>query len=94
MTNFNTINDSQLDINTGYGLGVSRWNLGGQELWGHKGFISGFNTITMYSPNHQYVISILANQSNIITNSVLEKLQEVLLRKNEILKNTADKNEG
>ena len=84
MTNFNTINDSQLDINTGYGLGVSRWYLGGQELWGHKGFISGFNTITMYSPKHQYVISILANQSNVITNSVLEELQKVLLKKIEM----------
>jgi len=94
MTNFNTINDSQLDINTGYGLGVSRWYLGGQELWGHKGFISGFNTITMYSPKHQYVISILANQSNVITNSVLEELQKVLLKKNEMPKNTTDNNEG
>ncbi len=92
MTNFNTINDSQL--NTGYGLGVSRWNLGGQELWGHKGFISGFNTITMYSSNHQYVISILANQSNVITNNVLEELQKVLLKKTEIPKNTTENNEG
>ena len=92
MTNFNAINDSQL--NTGYGLGVSRWNLGGQELWGHKGFISGFNTITMYSPKHQYVISILANQSNVITNSVLEELQKVLLKKIEMSENITDKNEG
>ena len=94
MTNFKTINDSHLDINTGYGLGVSRWNLGGQELWGHKGFISGFNTITMYSPSDQYIISILANQSNVITNNVLEELQKVLLKKSEIPKNITDNNEG
>ena len=93
MINFNKINDDQLPLNTGYGLGVSRWNLGGQELWGHKGFITGFNTITMYSPKHQYVISILANQSNVTTNSVLEELQKVLLKKIEISKTTTVNNE-
>jgi len=97
MTNFKIINNAQVDPNTGYGLGVSRWNLGGQELWGHKGFVPGFNTITMYSPKHQYVITVLANQSNVITNIVLEELQNVLLkkieRKIEPFENTT-KNEG
>jgi len=81
MTDFNNVNDPNIPKNTGYGLGVSRWDIGNQELWGHSGFIPGFKSITMYSPKHQYVITILANQSNVNTRKVLEELQNVLLKK-------------
>ncbi|MEH6537708.1 MAG: serine hydrolase [Psychroserpens sp.] len=81
MTDFNTVNDPNIPKNTGYGLGVSRWDIGNQELWGHSGFIPGFKSITMYSPKHQYVITVLANQSNVNTHKVVEELQNVLLKK-------------
>ena len=81
MTDFNSVNDLNIPKNTGYGLGVSRWDIGNQELWGHSGFIPGFKSITMYSPKHQYVITVLANQSNVNTRKVLEELQNVLLKK-------------
>ena len=83
MTDFKSVNDSHIPKNTGYGLGVSRWDIGKKELWGHSGFIPGFKSITMYSPKYQYVITVLANQSNINVRKVLEELQNVLLKKSE-----------
>jgi len=81
MTYFNTVNNPKIPKNTGYGLGVSRWDIGNQELWGHTGFIPGFKSITMYSPKHQYTITVLTNQSNVDTRKVLEGFQNVLLNK-------------
>lgn len=79
MTDFKPIKEHRMPLNTGYGLGVSHWEIDDVELWGHSGFIPGFSSITMYSPQHQYVISVLTNQSNVSARRVLGKLQQELL---------------
>ena len=35
---------------TGYGLGLRRLMIRGQERWGHAGVFPGFSSISMYSP--------------------------------------------
>lgn len=71
--------DEDVPQQTGYGLGLRRLEIGGEELRGHTGIFPGFSNVSMYSPDKGYVITVLTNLSVVEVNNVIERiLSEVL----------------
>lgn len=79
MTNFLDIEDEYIPGQTGYGFGLMRFNVDGHELWGHEGVIPGFSSVSVYSPDKGYVITVLTNLSVVDRPAILAELQAVLL---------------
>jgi len=77
MTNFVDVVDGPPDQN-GYGLGLIRYETGGDEVWGHSGTIGGFSTYAMWSPYKNYTIAIIANLCRYDRVSAFADLQKVL----------------
>ncbi|MGH7911791.1 MAG: serine hydrolase domain-containing protein [Candidatus Dormibacteraceae bacterium] len=46
---------------TGYGLGLITYDLGGRRLVGHTGGFPGFITSTLFDPEQQLVVTVLTN---------------------------------
>jgi hypothetical protein len=67
-----------LDAQTGSGLGLMRFEVGGQELMGHVGEFMGSSSIAMYAPDKGYTIVITSNLSNPQLADVLADLQAVI----------------
>jgi D-alanyl-D-alanine carboxypeptidase len=67
-----------LDAQTGSGLGLMRFEVGGQELIGHVGEFMGSSSIAVYSPEKGYIITITCNLSYPDLATVLASLQEVI----------------
>jgi len=72
--------DENTPLQVGYGLGVRRLAVGGEEVVGHTGAIPGYAGIAMHSEDKGYTIVILSNLSTIEDTRVLADLQDVVLR--------------
>jgi len=78
MTDFCDLRDPRAPLLTGYGLGLFRHEIGGEELWGHEGQIFGFQAIALYCPDKNYTIAVVGNVSAFNTAGVVAELQEVI----------------
>ena len=67
-----------LDAQTGSGLGLMRFEVGGQELIGHVGEFMGSSSIAVYSPDKGYTIVVTSNLSNPDLAAVVASLQEIV----------------
>jgi hypothetical protein len=78
MKTFIPASNPGLDAQTGSGLGLMRFEVGGQELIGHVGEFMGSSSIAMYSPDRGNTITITCNLSYPDLASVVASLQEVI----------------
>lgn len=76
MTDFRYIEEEDYD---GYGMGVMRFQINGEELWGHRGSALGFSAIGIYSPSHSYAIAVIGNLSKFDTLKIVENIQSTVL---------------
>lgn len=79
MTAFVEGPDTGIAEQTGYGLGVRRLQVGGEELVGHTGTILGYSGTAFYSPQRGYTIVVLSNLSAIDHISLLQDIQELVI---------------
>lgn len=84
MRNFKQTIDEDIPEQTGYGLGIRRLTIGGEQLMGHTGTILGYSSIGMYNPAENYTIVILSNLSTIDQTHLLEELQTIVLQRLEV----------
>lgn len=63
MTAFFPATDSGTPQLTGYGLGVFRLDVNGEEVWASLGHFIGSTTMVAYSPSKQDVVAIIGNLS-------------------------------
>lgn len=63
MMTFIDCTDEDLYVQTGYGLGLRRFEIGGHVLIGHTGTIPGYGGLLMYNADKDYIIAALANIS-------------------------------
>lgn len=78
MTSFIEAPDPDVPEQKGYGLGLRRIEIGGEELIGHTGIFPGFSNVSIYSPKHSYVITVLSNLSTAKVNYVIGQIQKEL----------------
>jgi hypothetical protein len=62
---------------TGQGLGVMRFEINGEEWWGHTGEFIGFTAITAYAPKLNTTISLIGNLSVFDVEALLSELYQV-----------------
>jgi D-alanyl-D-alanine carboxypeptidase len=79
MTTFVASVNPGIPAEDGYGLGLMRLDVNGQELIGHIGWFMGATSIAMASPDRGYTIVITSNLSTPDLVEVLARLQDVIL---------------
>jgi len=77
MTTFLPATDSGTPQLTGYGLGLFRLEIGGEEVWASLGEFIGFMTMVTYSPSEHDVVAIIGNLSLYDYVSVWEDMTNV-----------------
>jgi len=75
MTTFMAAPNPDLPAQNGYGLGLMRLEVGGQELYGHVGWFMGSTSIAMVAPDDGTVIAVTSNLSRPDLVQVLAELQ-------------------
>jgi D-alanyl-D-alanine carboxypeptidase len=78
MKTFIPASNPGLDAQTGSGLGLMRFEVGGQELIGHVGEFMGSSSIAVYSPDKGYTIAITCNLSYPDLAAVVAGLQDIV----------------
>ncbi len=63
MTTFVSAANPGFEVQDGYGLGLMRLNVGGQELIGHVGEFMGSTAIALYAPERHQLIVVTTNLS-------------------------------
>ena len=77
MTTFFDAHDEGLPQITGYGLGLFRLEVGGEEVWTSIGFFIGSTTMVAYSPSEKDIVAIIGNLSLYEFVSVWENLTKI-----------------
>jgi D-alanyl-D-alanine carboxypeptidase len=77
MTTFYEAHDEGTPQITGYGLGLFRLDMDGEELWASIGFFIGSTTLVAYSPNEKDILAVIGNLSLYDFASVWEGLKDV-----------------
>ena len=62
-----------------YGLGLGRWEIDGEEVWGHQGGMPGFRTELAYMPKEGLTLFAVWNDDLIDQDTIPRKLIEVAL---------------
>jgi len=70
--------DEDVPAQTGYGLGVRRLVVGGDEMVGHTGTFPGYSNVALYSPAHDHAIAVLSSLSMSDVLQVAEAVHAVL----------------
>ncbi len=70
--------DEDVPAQTGYGLGVRRLVIGGDDMVGHTGTFPGYSNVALYSPAHGHAIAVLSNLSMAEVTEVVEAVHAVL----------------
>ncbi len=78
MVNFVNVDKKDHPYWTGYGLGVTRFNINNHEYWGHEGLFIGFESIALYSPSQKYSIALIGNISSYDKLEIVQHIQEIL----------------
>lgn len=78
MTSFLEVSDEDVPEQSGYGLGLRRLVVDGQEVLGHTGTIPGYSAIIMHNTREGYTIAVLSNLSVIEQTHVYAQLQTVV----------------
>ena len=81
MINFVPIEKANHKYLTGYGLGVTQFNINGIEYWGHEGMFIGFESILLYAPEKQYSIALIGNVSSYSRFEIIKRIQELIIVK-------------
>ncbi|HLA06704.1 MAG TPA: serine hydrolase domain-containing protein [Anaerolineales bacterium] len=76
-TTFLPATDSGTPQLTGYGLGLFRLEIGGEEVWASLGEFIGSMTMVVYSPSQHDIVAIIGNLSLYDYVSVWENLTDV-----------------
>ncbi|MDI3316007.1 MAG: serine hydrolase domain-containing protein, partial [Mycobacterium sp.] len=63
MTRFVDATDPDIPAQTGYGLGLRRLVVDGNELWGHTGTIPGFGAAAFHWPKADATLAVISNLS-------------------------------
>jgi CubicO group peptidase (beta-lactamase class C family) len=63
MTAFFSATDSGTPQLTGYGLGLFRLDVEGEDVWASLGHFIGSTTMVAYSPNEHDIVAIIGNLS-------------------------------
>lgn len=71
--------DQDVPEQVGYGLGLRRLRIEGEELVGHSGTIPGYSGIALHNPRHNLTVAILSNQSTIDQADLVAEVQAVVL---------------
>ena len=77
MTAFFPVTDSGTPQLTGYGLGLFRLEIAGEEVWASLGEFVGSMTMVTYSPREHDIVAIIGNLSLFDYVSVWENLTDV-----------------
>lgn len=78
MLTFLPVPDEDVPGQRGYGLGVRRIVIGGDEMVGHTGTFPGYSNVSLYSPKHDHAIAVLSNLSMSEVTRVLAAVHAVL----------------
>lgn len=78
MTTFIPIDKKEHAYWTGYGLGITRFNINGVEYWGHEGMFIGFESLLLYAPEKQESIALIGNVSSYNRFKIIQRIQEIL----------------
>lgn len=81
MTDFHDVEGEDF---TGYGLGLMRFQINGDELWGHRGSALGFSAIGVYSPKHKYSIAVIGNLSKFDVCKIVDMIQPIVVYSDKI----------
>jgi D-alanyl-D-alanine carboxypeptidase len=76
MMKFSEVKDDDYPSLTGYGLGIKRFIVGGDELFGHTGTIPGYSGIAVHNMKKGYTVCILGNLSVIDQEGLLKQVCE------------------
>jgi D-alanyl-D-alanine carboxypeptidase len=63
-----------------YGLGLGRWEIAGEEVWGHRGGMPGFRTELAHVPKKGLTLFAVWNDDRIDQDTIPRTLMEVALR--------------
>jgi D-alanyl-D-alanine carboxypeptidase len=80
METFNKAPDEHYPEQTGYGLGVRKMMIDGEQLVGHTGTIGGYSGISLRNQEKGYTIVILSNLSTVEQTQLVGELQGVFPR--------------
>lgn len=76
MTHFKEASYESIPSFDGYGLGISRFTIDGEPMWGHAGAIPGYSAIVAYDPKNDFVVAAASNYSYIDFELILKKARE------------------
>jgi len=71
--------DADVPAQTGYGLGVRRLVIDGDDLVGHTGTFPGYSNVSLYSPAHDCAIAVLANLSMVDVTQVVAEVTMAMM---------------
>lgn len=74
MMNFIECTDEDITVQTGYGLGLRRFEIDDNILIGHTGTIPGYGGLLMHNIDRNYSIAVLANISYLDQIDILSEL--------------------
>lgn len=81
MTTFVEAPDQDAPLQTGYGLGIRKLVIEGEDLIGHTGTIPGYSGIAMHNPEKNCTIAVLSNVSVIQQTGLFAELQGVVVNR-------------
>lgn len=78
MIDFMKVKIDNYPVLTGQGLGIQRFEINGDVLYGHNGVFLGFESIVLYCPDKDYTIAISCNytRSNVIR--IFSEIQKII----------------
>ncbi|WP_348612452.1 serine hydrolase domain-containing protein [Halobaculum rarum] len=71
--------DEDVPTQRGYGLGLRRVDIDGEELIGHTGTIPGYSAVALHHDDPPYTMAVLSNVSTIDQSGIAGALQSVIL---------------
>ncbi|MBN2010540.1 beta-lactamase family protein [candidate division KSB1 bacterium] len=78
MTNFYHVEKQEYPYWTGYGLGLTQFNINGIEYWGHEGMFIGFESIVLFQPQEKYSIALIGNVSSYNRFEIIKRIQGLI----------------
>lgn len=78
MTNFYHFEKQDHPYWSGYGLGITQFDIDGVEYWGHEGMFIGFESILIYNPHRKYSIALIGNVSSYDRFEIVKQIQGII----------------
>lgn len=78
MINFVNVDNKGHSYWTGYGMGVTRFNINNHKYWDHEGLFIGFESFALYSSSEKYSIALIGNISSYDKFTIIRQIHEIL----------------